>query len=79
MAVCEAEGINFVFGVATNANLRSLVEATADDARTRHAEEGVPALRRYAGTSHSASSWFADRRVIVRIEATPWASTSASS
>lgn len=69
MAFCEAEGINFVFGLPTNATLRGLVEEAADDVRTRRAEEGVPVLRRYAETSYGARSWSAKRRVVARIEA----------
>ncbi|APT60252.1 MULTISPECIES: IS1380 family transposase [Roseomonas] len=69
MAFCEAENINFVFGLPTNATLRGLVEEAADDVRTRRAEEGVPVLRRYAETSYGARSWSAKRRVVARIEA----------
>ncbi|WP_338928931.1 IS1380 family transposase [Roseomonas mucosa] len=69
MAFCEAENINFVFGLPTNATLRGLVEEAADDVRTRRAEEGVPVLRRYAATSYGARSWSAKRRVVARIEA----------
>jgi hypothetical protein len=69
MAFCEAKGINFVFGLATNATLRGLVEAAADDVRTGRAEEDVPVLRRYAETSYRARSWSAERRVVARIEA----------
>jgi len=39
MAFCEAEGIDYVFGLPTNAVLRAAVEDAADDVRVRRAEE----------------------------------------
>src|SRR4051794_18909239 len=35
MAFCEAENIDYVFGLPTNAVLRAAVEETADDVRVR--------------------------------------------
>ncbi len=69
MAFCEAEGIDFVFGLPTNAVLRAAVEDAADDVRVRRAEAGVPVLRRYAETRYGAKSWSKARRVVARIEA----------
>jgi Transposase DDE domain group 1 len=75
MAWCEAEGINYVFGLPTNAVLLAAVEETADDVRVRRAEAQAPALRRYAETRYAAKSWSGERRVVARIEARLWAST----
>ena len=69
MAFCEAAGIDYVFGLPTNATLRGLVEAAADDVRVRRAEEDAPVLRRYAETRYGARSWARERRVVARIEA----------
>lgn len=69
MAFCEAEGIDYVFGLPTNAVLRAAVEDAADDVRVRRAEENAPVLRSYAETRYSAKSWSQKRRVVARIEA----------
>ena len=69
MAFCEAEGIDYVFGLPTNAVLRAAVEDAADDVRVRRAEENAPVLRRYAETHYGAKSWGKQRRVVARIEA----------
>ncbi len=69
MAFCEAEGIDYVFGLPTNAVLRGLVEETADDVRVRRAEANAPVLRRRAEARYRAGSWSRDRRVVARIEA----------
>src|SRR3954465_11656220 len=69
MAFCEAEGIDYIFGLPTNAVLRAAVEETADDVRVRRAEASVPVLRRYTETQYRAKSWSCERRVVARIEA----------
>ena len=67
---CEANGIDFVFGLAGNDVLRRLVEPAADDVRVRRAEADAAAIRRYTETRYGAKSWHVDRRVAARIEAT---------
>ncbi len=69
MAFCEANGVDYIFGLAGNAVLRGLVEAAADDVRVRRAEENAPVVRRYAETRYGAKSWNGTRRVAARIEA----------
>jgi hypothetical protein len=69
MAWCEANEVDFIFGLAGNAVLSRLVEATADDVRVRRAEAAAPVLRRYAETRYGAKSWSCERRVAARIEA----------
>jgi len=54
MAWCEANDVDFIFGLPGNAVLSRLVEITADDVRVRRA----------------AKSWGCERRVAARIEAT---------
>ncbi len=75
---CEAEGLHYVFGLAGNDLLRSLVEPAADDVRVRRAEADAPLLRRYTETQYGAKSWSRPRRVVARIEASSLDSTSAS-
>ncbi|MDU2985046.1 MAG: IS1380 family transposase, partial [Actinomyces sp.] len=69
MAWCEANAVDFIFGLPGNAVLSRLVEATADDVRVRRAETAAPVLRRYAETRYGAKSWTCERRVAARIEA----------
>jgi hypothetical protein len=65
----RGEGIDYVFGLPTNAVLRAAVEDAADDVRVRRAEADAPVLRRYAETRYGAKSWSSERRVVARIEA----------
>jgi hypothetical protein len=70
MTWCEANGVHYIFGFGGNEVLDRLVEPAADDVRVRHAEAGLPTVRRYAETSYGAKSWRCLRRVAARIEAT---------
>jgi hypothetical protein len=70
MAWCDDNGIDYIFGLPGNAVLQRLLDATADDIRTRRALEHRPALRGYAETRYKAKSWKLERRVGARIEAT---------
>jgi hypothetical protein len=69
MAWCEANGVDYIFGLGGNDVLDRQVEDTADDVRVRHAEAEAPLVRRYAETSYGAKSWKCQRRVGARIEA----------
>jgi hypothetical protein len=69
IAFCEAEGIDYVFGLPTNAVLCGLVESATDDLRVRRAEAQASVLRHYAETGYRARSWSRERRVVARIEA----------
>lgn len=70
MAWCEDNAIDYVFGLAGNKVLKRLVDASADDIRTRRALEQKPVARGYVETRYEAKSWKAQRRVAARIEAT---------
>jgi DDE family transposase len=70
MQWCEENGIDFIFGLPGNAVLDRLVDASADDIRTRRALDQKPCLRGFAETSYRAKSWNTDRRCCARIEAT---------
>jgi hypothetical protein len=70
MAWCEANGLDYIFGVSGNAVLDRLVEPIADAVRVRRALTQAPAVRRYTKIRYGAHSWHAERRVAARIEAT---------
>jgi hypothetical protein len=69
MAWCEANGIDYIFGLGGNDVLDRQVEATADDVRVRYAEGEAPLVRRYAETRYGARSWNSERRMSARVEA----------
>ena len=70
MAWCEANDIDYIFGLSGNAVLDRQMEPAADDVRVRYAEREAPVVRRYAETRYGAKSWKCERRVAARIEAT---------
>jgi hypothetical protein len=57
MSWCEANGVDYVFGLAGNSVLDRLVEPEADDIRTRRAEQQLAGLRGFAETRYGAKSW----------------------
>jgi hypothetical protein len=68
---CEANGVDYVFGLPTNAALRTdpVIVTAADACATKRAIEQYPVLRDYAETWYAAKSWACLRRVVARIEA----------
>ncbi len=70
MQWCDHNGIGFIFGLPGNAVLDRLVDAPADDIRTRRALDHEPCRRGFAETSYRAKSWDTERRAVARIEAT---------
>ena len=70
MAWCEANSIDYIFGLPGNPVLDRAVEDTADDIRTRRALDQKPCLRGFAETRYRAKSWNTGRRACARIEAT---------
>jgi hypothetical protein len=70
MAWCEANGLDYIFGLSGNAVLDRLVEPAADDVRVRRAEAQAAVVRRYTEIRYGAKSWKCERRVAARIEAT---------
>ena len=71
MAWCEANGVDYVLGLPTNAVLRADPEIVkvADACAVKRAEEQRVVLRNYAETRYAAKSWTCQRRVAARIEA----------
>jgi len=69
MSWCEANGIDYIFGLSGNAVLDRLVEPAADGIRVRRAEGRHAVLRGYTETRYAAKSWARKRRAVARIEA----------
>ena len=70
MQWCENNGVTYVFGLPGNQVLHRLVDAAADNIRTRRALEHKPVLRGFTETQYAAKSWKIERRICARIEAT---------
>ncbi|AOF97416.1 IS1380 family transposase [Sphingobium sp. RAC03] len=72
MAWCEANGIDYVFGLPGNKALHAdpVIVNRGDACATDRALQGLGVLRRYAETCYAAKSWGpTKRRVVARIEA----------
>lgn len=67
---CEANGVDYVFGLTGTKLLAAKVEVAADAVRVARAVEDLEAVRDFAETTHAARSWGRERRVAARIEAT---------
>ena len=69
MTWCEANGVDYIFGLGSNDALDRKLDVAADDVRVRWAEGESPVVRGYAETRYGAISWKYERRVAARIEA----------
>lgn len=71
MAWCEAQGIDYIFGLPGNSALRKdpVIASTADACAVFRARRGLIAHREHCETRYAAKSWKVARRVIARIEA----------
>ena len=67
MTWCEANGLQYVFGLPGSKPLSRKVEDTADAVRTARATGDKPVVRDYAETRHKAGSWNRERRAVARI------------
>src|SRR5512134_2844400 len=68
MAWCEANGVDYLFGLARNRRLLAAIEAELGEARAEHQQTGKPA-RRFKGFTHATrDSWSCARRVIGKAE-----------
>jgi hypothetical protein len=54
---CEANGVDYLFGLPGNVVLDRLIDEAADDIRTRRALEKKPCLRGFAEARYRAKSW----------------------
>lgn len=73
MAWCEANDVDYIFGLPGNRTLHRAdpaIVTAADACATDRALHGLVELRRYAETRYAARSWRGtERRVVARIEA----------
>ena len=70
MAWCEANGVDYIFGLAGNAALHGLSYQAGDDLKVRRAEAGAERMRGFAEFDYAARSSTRERRVVARLEAT---------
>ena len=65
MAWCEANGLDYIFGLAGNAVVDRLIDLAApDDVRVRRALTQTSVVRDYCETRYGARSWHCERRVV---------------
>jgi hypothetical protein len=67
---CEANNVDYIFGLTGTKALAAKVEKVADAIRVERAVEDKDAVRGFAETIHAARSWKNQRRVAARLEAT---------
>jgi hypothetical protein len=70
MAWCEANGVDYIFGLSGNSVLHRQVYEAGDVVKVMRAEQGADKLRGFTETRYAAASWTTERRVIARFEAT---------
>jgi len=70
MAWCEANGIDYIFGLAGNTVLAAVLHPAADALCVKRAVSQAAKLRRWSKLRYGAKSWDEPRRVIARLEAT---------
>ena len=68
MEWAEANGADYIFCLAGNATLDTLMAETADNLRFHHARSSRPKLRTYASFTYQAGSWDRPRKVVARLE-----------
>jgi hypothetical protein len=70
MSWCEANGIDYIFGLAGNTVLAAVLHPAADALCVKRAVSQAAKLRRCSKLRYGAKSWDEPRRVIARLEAT---------
>jgi hypothetical protein len=68
MAWCEANGVDYVLGLARNARLRAMIEAEMAEAAAEMAETGKAARRFSEFSYQTRESWSRARRVMAKAE-----------
>lgn len=68
MSWCEANGVDFIFGLARNARLTSTIETELAEAREESQATGQPARRFKELIWSTRKSWSRERRVIAKAE-----------
>ena len=70
MAWCEANSVDYIFGLGGNPVLHDMVRPIADELCVRRAITGAEKRRTWKALRYGAKSWDTQRRVVARIEAT---------
>src|SRR5260221_3719458 len=70
MAWCEANGVDYIFGLAGNDVLHAQIRILADDLFVRRAEGEQDKRRTWTEFRYAAKSSTTPRRVVARLEAT---------
>src|SRR5712664_3370293 len=70
MEWCEANGVDYIFGLAGNDVLHAQIRILADDLCVRRAEGEQDKRRTWTEFRYAAKSWTTPRRVVARLEAT---------
>lgn len=70
MAWCEANGLDYVFGLAGNAAVDRFVAPVADEVRVRRTQTHADVVRGYCETRYGSRSRRCERQVAARIEVT---------
>ena len=76
MSWCEANGLEYIFGLSGNSTLAARVQALEARTGARYAARRATApagfkLRRYKDFQGGAKSWNCTRRIIARVEVGP--------
>jgi hypothetical protein len=71
MAWCEANDVDYLFGLARNSRLEALVERALMDAHIRYLATGVPARVFVELRYRTLGSWSRERRVVAKAEYLP--------
>lgn len=71
MSWCEAQGIDFIFGLAKNDRLKAQIADEMAQAQAEWAQTGQPARRFRDFTYRTLKSWSAPRRVVGKAEQLP--------
>ena len=80
MDVLEDMDCSYVLGLPTNARLKAMAAAWAEDAATRRALHDKDSVRRFYQARYAARSWRRERRIVARVEANAaWARIPGSS
>jgi hypothetical protein len=68
MGWCEANGVDYIFGLARNARLKGMIAAELGEAQQESQQTGKPARRFKDFTWSTLKSWSRERRVIAKAE-----------
>src|SRR5881275_1777208 len=66
---CEANGVDYIFGLTGTKALATKIDEFSDAIRVERAIEDKEAVRGFAETTHAAKSWTRERRVAARGDA----------